>query len=278
MPQFLNTKLNIIFILALSSIFACRSRNHNDQAHTKDFFDFLNGGNSFDSEVVGKRNCSSEYIASHHLVSPKLSTRVYHWTKDEYALTNPHEYISGIVKASNEKNSNFKPFSNDSSIKMIGAVGAGFYVASNPYASYEYGPILVSFEIQTESKIPKFISLKEEEFQRESVAAQEANCPGFLYPYLSRKISDSNTKEPTGIAIVLWDLGAVNPKSVISVGPKSNINSKFGPYFEILLNNRSAMEKILYSEFSNPQIAGDISKLNEIRKYWEEQPSVSEWE
>ncbi len=258
-------------------LISCKQRNYNDDSKSKGFFDFLNGGQEFDSEVVGKRKCNAKYTSEHKFIGPKAPSRVYHWTDDDTALTNPHDYLSRLVKASNEANLKMKMGDNGLISNANGNAGSGLYVASNPIATYVFGKNLVSFEVNPNSKFNRLIypDSRIVSYPKDAYEAIISNCDGLLYPYGSRSIT-ANDKQ--GIAMVLWDLGNIDPKSVLAFGSKSKVDTKKDFFVEDILKNRGQSILILYSEQIIPKNIQNIEKLIEIRKYWEAQPSLYDWE
>ena len=258
-------------------LISCKQRTYHDDSKSKGFFDFLNGGQEFDSEVVGKRKCNAKYTSEHKFIGPKTPTRVYHWTNDDTALTNPHDYLSRLVKASNEANLKMKMKDDGSVSNTTSNAGSGLYASSNPIYTFDFGRNLVSFEVNINSKFNSIVRRETNTigYIKEAYEAINANCDGLLYPYRSRSIG-GNDKQ--GIALVLWDLESIDPKSVLAFGPKSKVDTKKDFFVEDVLKNREQSELILYSEQIIPKNTQNIEKLNEIRKYWEAQPSLYDWE
>ena len=258
---------------------SCKSRTYNDDSKSKGFLDFLNGGKSFDSEVVGKRKCTAEYTASHKLLSPKKPTRVYHWTNDPNALSNPQNYLSELVKISNKKNSEMVPESNGNIPYTYGMVGLGLYVASTPFSSFIFGNNLITFEISLDAKFHKLVAKSPTDlnYRKDGFEAFSSDCDGLIYPFANRKFGNTSV-ENDGLAIVLWDLKSINPESILTFSPKTKTWPNFGPYFMDLFANRTLISRLILAETKIPWDLQDVAKVNEIRKYWGEQPSLYDWE
>lgn len=258
---------------------SCKKRTYNDDSKSKGFFDFLTGEQKFKSDVNLNRKCSSEYSKSNKLVMPAKKTRVYHWTNSDLALTNPHEYLSDLVKVSNDLNLKISDYKTIAIPSIYGAAGAGLYVAPNPFASSEYGKNLISFEIKEELKFPSIEKLesKNPSIVSESIEAFFKNCAGFIYPYGVRISSDSS--DTMGLALVLWDLSVVDPKSVLTFSSSSKFSSNNGPFFEELFNeNKSAIQRIImFSAMKSSTTQEEQAKFAEIKEYWAKKFNIYDW-
>ncbi len=274
----------VLFIFLI--VISCKSRSYNDESKSKGFFDFFNGGKSFDSEVVDKRKCTPEYNIKHKFLEAKSATKFFHWTNDPLALTSPYEYMSSVVKNSNAVNNELNKNSNavgvKSAVEIKGHAGAGLYIAPNPFVSSDFGSILVVFDIKMGTRfaiLEKITDRQNNQGAQEALEAQVAHCPSIIYPYAAKVIGKTESAENKGKAIVMWDLGSIDSTTVQSFGPQSEGPFNFGPGFEQLLKSREKSVEILMAESNKrAKIPENIAMLNDIRKYWEEQPSLYDWQ
>ncbi len=263
---------------------SCKSRTYNDDSKSKGFLYFLNGSDSFDSAVVGKKTCSPDYVASHKILSSPKPTRFFHWTNDEFALNHPFEYMSEIVKKSNKMNDELYKSSESSDdyskIPVEGVAGAGLYLAPNPFVSSSFGIYLLTFELKPKNPFPTTEVIDYGlQTKISSLQSQIANCPALIYPFNARIIGKVPQDNTFGKAIVLWDLAGIDQKTVLALGPKSKLPENFGPHFSDLFSNREGLQKIIWAEkIQRSENKDNQIKLDEIRKYWAEQPSLYDWE
>ena len=178
-------------------IFGCKKRDFS-AANNSSLF-----GRNFSSEVTGKRVCATPVtFANVSLITAQKPTKVYHWTDSATALSNPHEYLSGLAVAGNKENDRGN---------FVGEAGFGLSVALDPFQSYDYGKTLIEMEITAGTSF-YWIDGTRTGSQTASKEIYKQRCPGAIFHWSNslRDPSEGRNKR----AMTLWDLGAINPSTV----------------------------------------------------------------
>ena len=120
MPRTRKLFLSTFFFAALCS-FGCKPRDFNSSIPNANANATTTPTGAFAADVTGVRHCP---VGTDFIDSGSLPTKMYHWTNDASALTNPYAHLELSIRNANKLNA----------AGDFGASrqGSGLYLASDP--------------------------------------------------------------------------------------------------------------------------------------------------